>query len=60
MNVSCRSHPDLAAAPVFAIRKSWVDTEAGIGMVQIQYAWTPLSEQPRLGSGRGDHTSPST
>ena len=38
--------PDLAAAPVFAIRKSWVDTEAGIGMVQIQYAWTPSGEQP--------------
>lgn len=38
--------PDLAAAPVFAIRKSWVDTEAGIGMVQIHYAWTPSGEQP--------------
>lgn len=35
-----------SAGPVFSLRKSWVDTEPGIEMVQIRYAWTPPGGQP--------------
>lgn len=38
--------PGRRAEPVFSLRKMWRDTEPGISMVQIQYAWTPSGEQP--------------
>ena len=33
-------------APVFALRKTWIDPRPGIAMVQIHYAWTPPGHEP--------------
>jgi hypothetical protein len=38
--------PDGSARPVFALRKSWVDTEPGIEIVQVRYAWTVPGGRP--------------
>jgi hypothetical protein len=33
-------------APVFALRKTWIDPGPGIAMVQIHYTWSPLGAPP--------------
>lgn len=40
------SAPGGRAEPILALRKTWRDTEPGISMVQIQYAWTPTGDDP--------------
>jgi hypothetical protein len=35
-----------AGSPVFALRKSWIDPQPGIALVQIHYAWSPRGAQP--------------
>jgi hypothetical protein len=32
--------------PVFGLRKSWIDPEPGVAMVQIHYTWTPPGAEP--------------
>ena len=53
--------PDLAAAvaagrraeqqQLFGLRKTWVDPEPGIELVQLHYAWTRPGEQPDFEAG---------
>jgi hypothetical protein len=38
--------PERPAGPVFSLGKSWVDTEPGIEMVHVRYAWTAPGGQP--------------